>query len=218
MSRSSTIKSSFIALVLIILIDACNDSKVKHMSNSSADHTLGVNRSAAKWAVSRINRSTIEFRNGEHVNTHLYEFKYLGQIENGDRAPFLIFSGRDCDECDENISIYIHSPSNGDLNVVNDENRYEYPGTEKDYENHTLVYKARAFFGEVLPGIKGVIWYQRQLMEDNSLQSSVFLVKLIDGLKKDTVFKNTANLKVTLDLLRNGRCHEITGIDYTSEP
>jgi hypothetical protein len=86
-------------------------------------------------------------------------------VPNGNKTPFLIFSGRDCDECDANISIYIHSPSNGHLKIENGENRYGFPGSERDFENKNILYKARAFYGQVLPGIRGVIWYQKQLME-----------------------------------------------------
>lgn len=139
-------------------------------------------------------------------------------VPNGNKVPFSIFSGRDCNECDANISIYIHSPSNGYLKVENGENRYGLPGSERDYENNSLLYQARAFYGQVLPGIKEVIWYQKQLMENNTWQSSIFLVNLSNGLKKETIFKTTEKLKLTLDLLKQGLCKEIKGIDYKSEP
>lgn len=205
-------KLILITLILIAWFESCNNSKQKQAPK------LKVDKPADKWIFSGIAESVLKFKNGKQFNTHLYDPDYLGQVGNGTKAPFLIFSGRDCNECDANISIYIHSPSDGDINVANGENSYEYPGIEKGYDNDSLLYKARAFFGHVLPGIKGVIWYQQQLMEDRSFPKSVFLVKLNNGLKKDTVFKNTTDLKLTLQLLKEGQCEEIKGIEYSSEP
>ena len=208
---------TFVVFLIVILSDGCRHSRVK----PSADNTVPLSNrdsSSVKWIFNGINGSTLKFKAGKQFNTNLYELKYLGQVENGHKAPFLIFSGRGCDECDENISIYIHSPSDGNLNVQDGKNRCEYPGTEKDYESDSLVYKARAFFGEVLPGIKGVVWYQQQLMEDNSLQNSVYLVNLNKGITKDPVIRYTDGVKLTLQLLKKGHCQEIKGLDYKSEP
>lgn len=171
-----------------------------------------------EWIFDKIAGRVLKFKNGKAYNTELYNLSYIGQITNGSNAPFLIFSGRDCDECDANTSIYIHSPANGHLNVQNGENSYTFPGTEKDYENNKPVFKSRVFYGQVLPGVKGVIWYQEQLMENNSWQKSTFLVNLDGGVKKETTSKGVEKLKLTLQLLAQGSCKEIKGVDYTSEP
>jgi hypothetical protein len=198
-----------VLLLTTLLFTSCNNSDRKRHE---------VEEQSSKWIFDKTDSSVLKFKNGKKFDTHLYELKYIGQIKNGIKAPFLIFSGRDCDECDENISIYIHSPANGPLTVANGHDSYGFPGTEQDYENDSLVYKARAFYGQVLPNINGVIWYQLQLMEDNSYQHSAFLVDLRNGLQKDTVFRDTSKLKLTLNLLKQGLCREIKGVDYTSEP
>jgi hypothetical protein len=170
------------------------------------------------WIFEKVIGSVLKFKNGKEYNTRLYQLKYIGQIANPNKAPFLIFSGRDCDECDANISIYVHSPSNGTLEVANGENRYDYPGTERDIEDKSLLYMARAFYGEILPGINGVIWYSDQLMQNNIWQKSLFIVNLNNGVKKEKILKDSGQLKESLVLLKQGLCKEIKGIDYTSEP
>jgi hypothetical protein len=81
-----------------------------------------------------------------------------------------------------------------------------------------VLYKASAFYGQVLPGVKGVIWYQQELMADNKWENSTFLVNLNTGLEVDTILKDTEKLKSTLRLLAQGHCKEIKGMDYKSEP
>lgn len=211
-------KLHYILLLAIFLLNACRNSAAKLKVTKKTDSTLLVSKPQGEWVFDEVSGSVLKFKNGKEFNTNLFELKYIGEIENGKETPFLIFSGRACDECDANISVYIHSPSNGHLEVANGENRYQYPGTERDFENDSLLYKAKAFYGQVLPGIKGVIWYQEQLMEDNSWQNSIFLINLNKGLKRDTVFKDTGDFKLTLGLLKKDYCKEIKGFDYRSEP
>ncbi len=207
------LKKSLLYSVLFFVF-ADSDSK-----NHPIDHLQKQDISTGReWVFEKVKGQILKFNNGKSFNTNLYEPNYIGQIANGNKAPFLIFSGRDCDECDANISLYIHTPSNGKLIVENGENRYQYPGTERDFENKSLLYKARAFYGEVMPNIKGVVWYQEQLMENNKLKKSLFLVKLNSDVKKEVILKNTGQLQSTLVLLAQGRCKEIKGHDYLSEP
>lgn len=189
----------------IFLLSGCLNSKKKKQNTN-------------RWKFESVVGSELKFKNGQKFDTKLYRLKYIGQITNGVSAPFLIFSGSDCDECDENISIYFHSPQNGNLEIKDGKNRYQYPGTERDIENDSLIYTARAFYGQVLPHVNGIIWYQQQLMDDNSLQSSVFMAKLNRGLIIDTMFTDTSKLKQTLNLLKQRKCKEIKGFDYKSEP
>jgi len=70
-------------------------------------------KNTSEWIFDKVRAHTLEFKNGKSYNTDLYDLKYIGQVANNNKAPFLIFSGRECLECDANISIYIHSPANG---------------------------------------------------------------------------------------------------------
>jgi hypothetical protein len=170
------------------------------------------------WDFEKIEGNKLYFKNGEQLKTSLYELKYIGQVPNGNKAPFLILSGRDCDECDANISIYIFSPADGPLKVENGENSYSLPGTERDLEDKNILFKARAFYGLVLSNIKGVIWYQNQLMENGTWKKSIFLVNLNHPDKKEISMKDTGQLQETLNLLKQGLCKEIPGVAYNSEP
>jgi hypothetical protein len=207
-------RSAFITLAALVLLASCYNSNkkapvVKNTKSNKLQNT---------WLLDNVSNSILKFKNGQKFNTELFDVKYIGSLTNGNKAPFLIFSGRDCTECDENISIYIHSPSNGRLNVDNGKNRFQYPGTEKDFESDTVLYKARAFYGHVLPSVKGVVWYQQELMTDKTWGSSTFLVNLNTGSEVDTLLKGTEKLKSTLKLLEQGHCKEIKGMSYLSEP
>ena len=205
-------------LLGVILLISSNTLIEKNHTTKILSYKSPQIKKSDDWLFDKVDDKALKFKNGKVFNTNLYSLKYIGQIANDNKAPFLIFSGRDCNECDANISIYIHSPSNGHLNVENGENRYDFPGTERDLENNKPVLKSRAFYGQVLPGIKGVIWYQDQLMENKTWQKSIFLVSLNGGAKKETTSKDVEKLKLTLQLLKQGSCKEIKGVDYTSEP
>jgi hypothetical protein len=169
------------------------------------------------WTFDKTQGSQIIFKDRRSFETNLFGLEYIGQIVTEKKSPFLIFSGRDCNACDANISLYIHSPTDGELIVANGQNRYHYPGTEKNYQNDSVVYRARTFYGQVLKGIKGVIWYQDQLDESGKMTHSIYLVHLSDQ-KRDTSFLDNVSLKETLDYLKQGLCKEIEGHDDTSEP
>jgi hypothetical protein len=205
-------------LLGVILLASSHAPIEKSNTTKTLIHNPFQIKNSNEWLFDKVEGKVLRFKNGKMFNTSLYSLKYIGQITNDNKAPFLIFSGRDCNECDANISIYIHSSSNGHLNVENGENRYGFPGTERDLENNKPVFKSRAFYGQVLPGIKGVIWYQNQLMENKSWQKSIFFVNLNGGVKKETTSKDVEKLKLTLQLLEQGSCKEIKGVDYTSEP
>ncbi|GAC1305692.1 MAG: hypothetical protein NVSMB24_14950 [Mucilaginibacter sp.] len=224
MLRIKTVSTSMVYLLKNYL-QPCLFAFIVSLSANSENRNHSFNdlqkqevNNGEEWVFNKAEGHVLKFKNGKSFNTNLYDLKYIGQIANDRGAPFLIFSGRDCDECDANISLYIHSPSNGKLQVANGENRYGYPGTERDFENNSLLYRGRAFYGEVLPNIKGVLWYQEQRMENEKLKKSLFLVKLKGGVKNEVILKNTGQLQSTLGLLSQGRCKEIRGRDYTSEP
>lgn len=171
------------------------------------------------WTFYKVDGTKLIFKEGPVFDTELVDLEYIGQIDIDKNAPFFIYSGRFCDECDANIAIYFHSPRHGQVNVENGDNRYGYPGRERDYETDSLIYQARAFYGEVLKGVKGIVWYQKTLMEDNSFQNSVFIARL-DGesIKGEEIKGYEKHLQETLSLNKSGKNKEIKGRDYISEP
>ncbi|MFV5691054.1 hypothetical protein ACM55K_03410 [Flavobacterium sp. LT1R49] len=80
------------------------------------------------------------------------------------------------------------------------------------------MYVSRAFYGQVLDNTKGVIWYENRLLENGKMGRIVFLSRIENGVKKDTVFEDKGKLGETLNLVNKGLCTEIQGRQYTSEP
>lgn len=203
-------------------IDTCLD-KSEHWNYETQKCELVSNQLTQiiigkEWTFDKVKDSIIVFKNGQTINTKLFDLQFIGQIPVANKAPYFIFSGRDCNECDANISIYIHSPSDGQLKVEYGENRYQYPGTEKDYETDSVLYISRAFYGQVLENINGVIWYANHLLENGKMGRFVFLSHIENGSLKDTTYDDNGGLNQTINLMKKGFCKEIAGRQYSSEP
>jgi hypothetical protein len=210
-------------LLLIIsgflFLSACStDNFSKDKDKKPVDTLKQVIKVPDNWIFDKVDSSKLHFKNSKFFDTHLYELKYIGQINSQNKAPFLIFSGRDCNECDANISIYIHSPSDGPLTVEYGQNRYHYPGTERDYETDSLTCISRAFYGQVLENTNGVIWYEKRLLENGKMGNRIFLSKVDKGFIKDTLYEDNGTIEQTISLFKKGLCKEIKGKQFSSEP
>ena len=204
--------------LFFLTIVACGVQDIKVDSSIKKDSAIINSITNEAWILDRIEKSKIIFKNGKIVDTHLFELTYLGQIAVINKAPYLIFSGRDCDECDASISIYIHSPDDGNIDVEMGKNRYDYPGNEKDFATDSIIHSSRVFYGQILNNITGIIWYQKVLLTDKSWGRSVFLIDLTNNKKKEVTLKDIGQIQQTLVLLKQTKCVEIKGKDYTSEP
>lgn len=196
--------------ILLFILFGCKSNKSLEVNNS--------NPLNYEWNYKGIEGSKILFDKGRIYETNLFNLEYIGHITNENKDPFFIYSGVDCDSCDADISIYIHSPIDGALNVKSGQNRYGYPGKEYDLYTDSLIYEGQAYYGEVLPNIKGIIWYQKQLMENDIWISSIFLADVSSGSKIDTFLQDVGQLNQTLSLLKAGKCFEIAGHVYRSTP
>jgi hypothetical protein len=170
------------------------------------------------WIFEKVDGTKLIFNDGQIIYTKLFQLQYIGQMVSEWRAPYLIFSGVDSNQCDANPSIYIHSPSDGELIVGSGKNAYGIPGRTFSYLNDSLLYEGRAFYGQVLENKKGVIWYQKELMSTGKWESSVFIAEIMDNKKVDQFLNDTGLFNQTLLLLEKGLCKEIGGSDHTSEP
>lgn len=201
--------TAYLLLLLFFIADTNAQNTIKSKSSTSTIDS---------WAIDKTTGSKLLFKNGKKFDTGLYELKYIASLPNGDKAPYLILSGRDCDECDANVSIYIYSQANGKLGAQAGANSYQYPGKERDIETHKLDYSSRAFYGEVLKGTIGVIWYEKRILENEKWGDFIFLIKIVNGLKKEVHLTDKKLITETLQLLKEKRCKEIAGMNYTSEP
>ena len=203
-------------------IDSCLDRggrwNYEKQECESDSNQLAQSFANTDWIFDKVENGKLVFKNGRTLDTKLFELAFIGQISLDNKSPYFILSGRDCNECDANISIYIHSPNDGQLKVDHGQNRFQYPGMEKDYETESVLYISRAFYGQVLENIKGVIWYENKLLKNGKMGRSVFLLHINNGSLKDTTYDDNGKLRETINLLKKGKCSEITGRQYTSEP
>lgn len=205
----------YLITVLILSLFGCNRISNSKISSDKLSDTLKIDNN---WVFDKVVGSKLAFKNGKTFETKLYELQYVGQIPVENKAPFLIFSGRECNECDANISIYIHSPSDGLLDVYHGQNRYEYPGTVKDYETDSLLSISRAFYGQISEKNKGVIWYENRLLVNGKMGRSIFLAYIYKGKLKDTLYYDKDEFDLTINYTKKGLCKEIAGRNFTSEP
>ena len=70
----------------------------------------------------------LKYGKGRTFHTGVFGPKYIGLLPAKGKAPYLVFSGRSCDECDANRTIYIHSPDDGPMLGGERDPRYTYPG------------------------------------------------------------------------------------------
>jgi hypothetical protein len=124
----------------------------------------------------------LKYANGSQFQTGIYKPKLIAQLPVAGKEPFLVFSGRGCEECDANTSIYIHSPANGPMQGRELDPRYTYPGNYFDYETGQLVERVRMFVGQCFRPTESVaIWFSNSKLENGKWERSVFLVQIEDG-------------------------------------
>lgn len=156
-----------------------------------------------------IKGDTIFFNNGKFFKTGLFDLNYLGQLNTKNKLPYLVLSGRQCDECDENTSIYIHSFSDG---LLKQQNRYMYPGKLLDYMSNKCIFESKLFIGDCYSK-NSLVW--RQLYYDESekvIADSLFIVKVV----ADSIIETT--IQTSLKIKPNNNCQEINGILQSTEP
>jgi hypothetical protein len=209
--------SKLMYILLFLIFSSCGTKHNSKNVSFQIDNPKAESSNSSNWTFDKIQGSKLVFKDAMSFETNLFELEYIGHVQIERKAPYLIFSGRDCNVCDANISIYIHSPDDGHLIVANGQNRYQYPGTEKYYENDSIVYQSRAFYGQILNDTEGVIWYENRLTEDGKMARLIYLVRL-GNVKQDTSFTDDGRLDETINLLKQGLCKEIKGRNFTSEP
>ena len=161
------------------------------------------------------------FKDGSRFQTTLFEVRVLGILRTERKVPFLVLKGRGCTECDANTSIYIHSPSDGAMGGEAGQPRYAYPGREVSYEdNKTVLYEARAFLGNCLPGNdNAVIWYERARTKVGAWQTGVFVVAVRkDTLTERRLGKPLPSVSESVARVASHQCRELAGVERSSEP
>jgi hypothetical protein len=163
-----------------------------------------------------VDSANVIFSDSTEFQTNLYQLNFIAQLPTKTKIPYLILTGRQCTMCDANISIYIHSPSDGPMNRSHKQTRYGLPGELFYWEDGELIAKKRAFYGEVFPENHGVVWYQSEMDEDGTWVESTYFV----GISGDTLLGSfiEANIDSTLFQVNKKLAFEIPGTSQSTEP
>jgi hypothetical protein len=202
----------FFALVLEIAVSSSAKEPAPH---GLLHESVFVN---PNFTVSRTASDTIFFTSGKIFKTGLYDTEYIGKVEINNRAPYLIYAGRDCRECDASLSLYINSADGAVADLSNEKKRYAFPGKVSHYQTGQLLIETRVFYGEVIGQKRGVIWYVSEYSESGDTTRSTHLLSLNDLEPNNSSWKGHAALIASEQLRNEGRCAEIPGREFTSEP
>ena len=154
----------------------------------------------------------ITFANGHVAKTRILNFRLVDYLVSSEGVTFIIFSGRDCTECDAENSLYIDAIKKNTYDVSG----YTFPGRYYLQDSQQLLGETRVFYGQCLTPhtevnvafISRHFGMQQQLKvlylnEDKVSHSNQNATKeIIDGIEVN---------------LSNGRCFEIYGNDVYSE-
>jgi hypothetical protein len=163
-------------------------------------------------------RVTVHFSNGRAYEIPLYRAEPIAVLHGSDGTPFLLASGADCTECDENKTLRFFVL--GEKDMRGSGRRHTYPGSLTDYMSPRRMEKTRTFYGRCLNEPSDVVvWFQEYIGEDDKWHKASSVARMArDG---DTLAKLTekqANLSSVVARVKGGACTEISGIDGTIEP
>jgi hypothetical protein len=166
-----------------------------------------------------VRHGVIVLADSSRFRTTLFDQRVLGQLPAAGKQPYYLLSGRSCVDCDVNLALYLHSPSDGPMRIGLEQPRYPYPGRETFYEDGTLQYEARAFFGDCAAAYpNAVIWYQRRRDADRWRSSVRVLQVHGDSVRELLLEQALPDVAEAAAAVRAGHCREIRGIDRASEP
>jgi len=162
----------------------------------------------------------LKYGNGKTFLTEVLQPRYIGQLPTRNKTPYLVFSGRTCINCDANLSIYIHSPSDGPMLGKARDPHFSYPGQYRDPETEQLAYVVRTFIGNCLESSNDpvVLWFQRERKDSGQWERRLYVAQIVDDrLESHAWTKDPPKLSAVLAAKKRG-CREIKGIRDYLEP
>lgn len=206
----------FIPFFVAFLLTACGDTDPQVQVSDGVDTIPEPPKviNLADWQVKDHRAGKLLFSGGDSLDTHLYELHFIGQIPAKQKVPYLILSGRNCQNCNTSIALYVHSPSDGEMDGTSLGSQ-PYPGTVRDYLTESLISSTRVFYGEVIKNRQGVIWYENESTVSGGMQRSIYLLHEVNGKLQQDLYSDTTLLSQTLALCEQGRCTEIKGREFT---
>lgn len=180
---------NYLMLLLVLFCFSCqkkNEEIRKILNENSLNQKQKPPVLLIKTIIPTIVNKTIILDNISY-QTNLFDLKYIGQLKTTNKLPYFIISGRKCVDCDENISIFVWSPTDGIKTLNQNSNRYSYPGKEYDYSNNELIFENQMFYGNCL-GYESCIWIQKEKNFNNEWKKSIFILKIKnDAIKEETI-------------------------------
>jgi hypothetical protein len=160
-------KKRIFLLIVVCIVLAPAGFFYRHLnSRAHRRQTRDQTAPASSWDVARIDTDDFKsgksyspdrvyFNNGTKIDNLGYQLKYLGKLKANETPPILLFSGRECIDCEEGLNFYVYSV------LKSAAVPYSYPaGKVSSQEDGGVFYEGRGFFGKCFSdGQEGVIAY-----------------------------------------------------------
>jgi len=162
----------------------------------------------------------LKYGDGKTFQTGVFQTRYIGQLPAKGKASYLVFSGRSCNECDANRTIYIHSPDDGPMLGGERDTRYTFPGEYRDHEFGKLVRTARVFIGQCLASsTPAVLWFEGARTESGKWERGVFVAEVVDDrLVARPRTDSPPKLAQVVAAVKKVSCRELKGVKGYVEP
>lgn len=154
---------------------------------------------------------------------NLYEKRLIGEIVLSENKWYIV-SGRSCNNCDENISIYLF-PENSQMvkskKPIKVTDRFTHPGKVYHYTDKKLIYESSTFFGKCFDNFDNVIiWVERGINDEtNEWEESLYFIQLYNNTTIESWIDVELVLLKEIDKhIAEGNCFEIEEINQISEP
>jgi hypothetical protein len=162
-----------------------------------------------------IDGQAIYFKDGSSVATNLCELNFIGQVTPGNNSRFLVVSGSLCSRTRKRVSIFFQRPVNDSLFISANSSVYSFPSDHFNTDG-TLFSESRVFYGEVLPGRYGMIWFHKIYTEPGKWKYSILFAEIRNG--KILESGENESISQTLEQVSDKKAFEIKGTSRANEP
>ena len=158
----------------------------------------------------------IFYKNGHIANGGFIDFKFIDFFDTNEKVTFILFSAKECVQCDANPSIYINAVSD----KIYGASRFDYPGKLKSYPDNQLVSMSRMVYGQCLAEPEKVLLIYSTYRDAKNVWQKIFQIWHFVGneIKPKQADITEQMIKETEANLKAGKCNEVFGIDGHAEP
>jgi hypothetical protein len=206
-----------LVVCLIMVLSSCNRPS---SHSATGTHSPDTRPEAANAVNGETQTGILVLPDGSKFQTTLNDLKVIGQLRTVHKLPYYVLSGVGCQGCDANVSVYIHSPSDGPMKDEGTQPRFDYPGRVISREDNSVLYETRMFVGNCVVGhTDTVVWFEHSLGDDKRWHESVQFAEIKDDhLVFEEPKANAPKLGQALDFVRKSECRELPGVKQWEEP